>query len=151
MVRPITLCPSTRSMAATVEESTPPDMATAMVSGIMFTSSSWLWALGSFNRFVFLWMMTEIDQHYMSDKSGGEPESRFHQPFKSRCHLPKIPQGSWAARIVVLSIRPSQKLKTKSEESVSDTPATVPADALQLRARAREPNRYLPRPSACPG
>ena len=32
MVRPMTLCPSARSMAATVEESTPPDMATAMVS-----------------------------------------------------------------------------------------------------------------------
>src|SRR6266550_7479726 len=31
MVRPITLWPSARSMAATVEESTPPDMATAMV------------------------------------------------------------------------------------------------------------------------
>ena len=31
MVRPTTLCPSARSMAATVEESTPPDMATAMV------------------------------------------------------------------------------------------------------------------------
>src|SRR5580658_2857274 len=31
MVRPMTSCPSARSMAATVEESTPPDMATAMV------------------------------------------------------------------------------------------------------------------------
>src|SRR5579864_1201808 len=31
MVRPIRLCPSARSRAATVEESTPPDMATAMV------------------------------------------------------------------------------------------------------------------------
>src|SRR5258706_4875513 len=33
MVRPMMLCPSARSMAATVEESTPPDMATAMVRG----------------------------------------------------------------------------------------------------------------------
>src|SRR5947209_2680724 len=32
IVRPTTLWPSARSMAATVEESTPPDMATAMVS-----------------------------------------------------------------------------------------------------------------------
>src|SRR5712692_3085815 len=32
MVRPMTLRPSARSMAATAEESTPPDMATAMVS-----------------------------------------------------------------------------------------------------------------------
>src|ERR1700730_18274854 len=31
MVRPMMLCPSARSIAATVEESTPPDMATAMV------------------------------------------------------------------------------------------------------------------------
>src|SRR6266478_3943817 len=31
MVRPMTLHPSARSMAATAEESTPPDMATAMV------------------------------------------------------------------------------------------------------------------------
>src|ERR1700687_840169 len=31
MVRPMTLRPSARSMAATVEESAPPDMATAMV------------------------------------------------------------------------------------------------------------------------
>src|SRR5437016_9866884 len=31
IVRPITRWPSARSMAATVEESTPPDMATAMV------------------------------------------------------------------------------------------------------------------------
>src|ERR1700729_1777074 len=97
-------------------------------------------------------MMTEIDQHYMSDKSGGEPESRFHQPFKSRCHLPKIPQRACAARIVVLSLKVEPKAKDfKSEASVSDIPATVPANGLQLRARAREPNRYLPRPSACPG
>src|SRR6476660_5354921 len=34
MVSPTTLCPSARSMAATVEESTPPDMATAMVFGL---------------------------------------------------------------------------------------------------------------------
>src|SRR5208282_1803770 len=34
MVRPTTLCPSARIMAATVEESTPPDMATAIVLGI---------------------------------------------------------------------------------------------------------------------
>jgi hypothetical protein len=33
MVKPTTSCPSARSMAATVEESTPPDMATAMVLG----------------------------------------------------------------------------------------------------------------------
>src|ERR1700683_209170 len=33
MVSPMTLCPSSRSMAATVEESTPPDIATAMVLG----------------------------------------------------------------------------------------------------------------------
>src|SRR5712671_5094391 len=33
IVRPMMLCPSARSMAATVEESTPPDMATAMVWG----------------------------------------------------------------------------------------------------------------------
>src|SRR5205085_9394648 len=32
MVRPMMLWPAARSMAATVEESTPPDMATAMVS-----------------------------------------------------------------------------------------------------------------------
>jgi hypothetical protein len=32
----MTLCPSARSMAATVDESTPPDMATAMVSVIRF-------------------------------------------------------------------------------------------------------------------
>src|SRR5260370_36134586 len=31
MVNPTTLCPSARSMAATVEESTPPDMATAII------------------------------------------------------------------------------------------------------------------------
>src|SRR5580700_8472159 len=31
MVSPMTLCPSARSMAATAEESTPPDIATAMV------------------------------------------------------------------------------------------------------------------------
>jgi hypothetical protein len=31
MVRPMMLCPSARNMAATAEESTPPDMATAMV------------------------------------------------------------------------------------------------------------------------
>src|SRR5215467_13120880 len=36
MVNPMTLCPSARSMAATVEESTPPDMATAMVSVLSF-------------------------------------------------------------------------------------------------------------------
>jgi hypothetical protein len=36
MVSPITLCPSARSMAATVEESTPPDIATAMVSVLSF-------------------------------------------------------------------------------------------------------------------
>src|SRR5580698_7988495 len=37
MVNPMTWCPSARSMAATVEESTPPDIATAMVleSGIV--------------------------------------------------------------------------------------------------------------------
>src|SRR6266852_7780430 len=34
MVKPTTSCPSARSMAATVEESTPPDMATAMVLGL---------------------------------------------------------------------------------------------------------------------
>src|SRR5215813_2690306 len=41
MVRPITFRPSARSMAATVEESTPPDMATAMVSwfGIQHSGS----------------------------------------------------------------------------------------------------------------
>jgi hypothetical protein len=32
MVKPMTLWPSARSMAATVEESTPPDIATAIVS-----------------------------------------------------------------------------------------------------------------------
>jgi hypothetical protein len=36
MVRPMTLCPWARSMAATVEESTPPDMATAIVSVFSF-------------------------------------------------------------------------------------------------------------------
>src|SRR5580692_4834721 len=37
MVKPMTWCPSARSIAATVEESTPPDIATAMVleSGIV--------------------------------------------------------------------------------------------------------------------
>src|SRR5271169_685775 len=35
MVSPMTLCPSARSMAATAEESTPPDMATAMVLGFV--------------------------------------------------------------------------------------------------------------------
>src|SRR5579872_1422293 len=40
MVKPTTLCPSARNMAATVEESTPPDMATAMVS--VFSFYSWL-------------------------------------------------------------------------------------------------------------
>src|ERR1035438_1837355 len=34
MVRPTTLFPSARKIAATVEESTPPDMATAMVLGV---------------------------------------------------------------------------------------------------------------------
>jgi len=35
----ITLWPSARSIAATVEESTPPDMATAIVSFVSFDSS----------------------------------------------------------------------------------------------------------------
>src|SRR5580693_5446090 len=35
MVSPMTLCPSARSMAATAEESTPPDIATAMVFGFV--------------------------------------------------------------------------------------------------------------------
>src|SRR5579864_467396 len=39
MVRPMTSCPSARSMAATVEESTPPDMATAMVRELDIVSS----------------------------------------------------------------------------------------------------------------
>src|SRR3984885_5761572 len=34
MVRPMMVCPSARSMAATVEESTPPDIATAIVCGL---------------------------------------------------------------------------------------------------------------------
>src|SRR5712671_859261 len=46
MVSPMMLCPSARSMAATVEESTPPDMATAMVVGDGILSSSVLLALG---------------------------------------------------------------------------------------------------------
>jgi hypothetical protein len=36
MVKPMTLRPSARSIAATVEESTPPDMATAIVSVFSF-------------------------------------------------------------------------------------------------------------------
>src|SRR5712671_5102276 len=46
MVSPMMLCPSARSMAATVEESTPPDMATAMVVGDDILSSSVLLAFG---------------------------------------------------------------------------------------------------------
>src|SRR5208282_675950 len=42
MVRPMTLCPSARIMAATVEESTPPDMATAIVLGIDMLKSNGL-------------------------------------------------------------------------------------------------------------
>jgi hypothetical protein len=38
MVSPITSCPSARSMAATVEESTPPDMATAMVLALFISN-----------------------------------------------------------------------------------------------------------------
>jgi hypothetical protein len=35
-------------------------------------------------------MTMEIDQNNMGDESGGEPESGFHQPSKSRCHLLSI-------------------------------------------------------------
>src|SRR5512133_2434084 len=41
IVRPTTLWPWARSIAATVEESTPPDIATAMVEGIIVTQSGW--------------------------------------------------------------------------------------------------------------
>src|SRR5262249_1315349 len=43
MVRPMRLCPWARSMAATVDESTPPDMATGMVCA----GTEWLLAISS--------------------------------------------------------------------------------------------------------
>src|SRR6202051_1310785 len=46
MVKPMTLSPSARSMAATAEESTPPDMATAMVWGFGILRANRLLLIG---------------------------------------------------------------------------------------------------------
>src|SRR5271169_950381 len=81
MVRPTTLWPSARSMAATVEESTPPDMATAMVLvwDIKAAFSSWLLALAksqwlTANSFLFIVYGRELSQsgHGLRNQAQGK-------------------------------------------------------------------------------
>src|SRR5579872_553697 len=65
MVRPMTLRPSARSMAATVEESTPPDMATAIVSCVNFS------LLASTTHF-HLWVVPRRNRPQMRDSFGNQ-------------------------------------------------------------------------------
>jgi hypothetical protein len=49
-------------------------------------------------------MTMKIDQYHMGDKSGGEPESGFHHPLKSRRHIPIIQHAICVPRIGILSL-----------------------------------------------